>query len=83
MRISDDSGDTVGHNRARKLRRRAEAAFNVNVGINQTGDDKSSLQINHGLCLIAWTYTDNLTTGKGNCGAFNCSRKDVDDLTIL
>ena len=82
MGIGDDGGHTAGQHGRGKLGRRAEAAFDVHVRVDEAGSHVPPAQINGLRGAVAAADTHDPAVCHGDVGFFDCAGKDVDDAPV-
>ncbi len=65
-----------------KVGRRAEAAFNMNMGVDQAWRNIGTVEINFLPGAIASAQTRNFAVGNGEIRRFDRARKDIDNAAI-
>jgi len=80
VRIGDDGRSAVRHQRAGQLRRPQQGAFQVHVGVDQSGDNRLAVQGDR-LSRLPVVRSDarDPTVGNDHVSRFDLAREDVDD----
>ncbi len=83
VRVGDDGRDAARHYRSRKLARRHQRTFDVNVSVDESGADVTAAQIDYVPRFIAFAQAGDARADNGNVGGIDFASEDVDQLCVF
>jgi hypothetical protein len=82
VRVGDGGRDAVRHDGGRELRGRAEAALDVDVGVEEPGGDEAAAEVERAGGRVAGADAGDAVAVDRDVGLFDLAGEDVDDAGV-